>query len=175
MSTRYSLSITSTLLALLCASILLVATLSVRVASAQSATTASADTTTTNADLHAAIVALLLADPRAAGLPQKEFDGMVNALVAAAQKKGLTVQEISWRPQPVSNLSQNAAVEEVEACSKTSILCMIDEAFGFTGPDMTIPVWIGICSAILVLIIGGMWEIHHRKHLAPSVPKNLQK
>lgn len=126
-------------------------------------------------DLRAAVQMLLLEDPRAAHLPQKEFDGMVDALVKAAEKKGLSAHDVSWRPQPVEIFSQNASVGEIGLCSQNSILCMINEAFGFTGSDMTIPIWFGICSAILVLIVGGMIEVHRRRHLAPSVPQSLQK
>ncbi len=125
----------------------------------------------TNSELRAAVETLLLADPRAASLPQQEFDEMVSALVAAAEKKGLTASEISWRPQPVSSYSQSASVGEIQACADNSILCMINEAFGFTGPDISIPMWFGICSAILLLILGGMIEVHRRTHAAPTIKK----
>src|SRR5882724_6584307 len=77
-----------------------VAALSTTVVSAQSS----------DGDLRATVQALLLSDPRAAQLPQKEFDEMVNALVLAAEKKGLSARDISWRPQPVESFSQNASV-----------------------------------------------------------------
>jgi hypothetical protein len=163
---RHPLTITTFFLALLTAvllSIVFIGSLQVRVASAQT----TAANTSTNADLRTAVIALLLADPRAAHLPQKEFDGMVDALVSAAQKKGLSAHDISWRPQPVTVFSQSAAVEEVQSCD--SIICMINQAFGFSGPDITIPVWFGICSSILVLVVGGMIEVHRRKHLAPTI------
>jgi hypothetical protein len=122
-------------------------------------------------EMRVAVQALLLEDPRASVLPQNEFEDMVSALVVAAQKKGLSARDITWNPQPVS---QSAAVGEIESCAQNSIACMINEAFGFSGPDMTIPIWFGICSAILILLLGGMIEIHRRKHGVVPVG-NLQK
>ena len=125
-----------------------------------------AQTAPADNEMQAAVRMLLLADPRAAGLPQAQLDEMVNALAKAAEKKGLTASEITWHPQPVSNFSQSASIGEIEHCDQDSILCMINEAFGFTGSDARIPVLLGICSAALVLVLGAMLEIRHRNRVA---------
>ena len=110
-------------------------------------------------DLRATIRAELLSDPRTSNLPQAQLDAMVDALTAQAQEQGLTAHDITWRPAmtPAENI-------QADACgSMPSVLCALNRAFGFDGSDPRIPVGLGIVSALLILIIGLMFEMHHRK------------
>jgi len=113
-------------------------------------------------ELETTIRQLLLNDPRAASLPQSQFDEMVSALTAAAAAKGLTAAEVSWHPVPISNLTATAAAGTPTVCSQYALLCRFSSAFGFSGSDLTIPVSLGIASAILLILIWGMIRVSHR-------------
>jgi len=117
---------------------------------------------TTQDDLRAAIRAELLSDPRVAALTAGQLDSMVNALTNYATKKGLSAHDVAWSPQPATSFTASAGATSEDSCDQSSFLCRLASAFGFSGTDMTIPIWIGICSAILVLILGAMIEVHRR-------------
>ncbi|MDP3646397.1 MAG: hypothetical protein Q8R25_04900 [bacterium] len=128
---------------------------------------------TSQDDLRAVIRAELSSDPRASTLPAKQLDEMINALASAAASQGISAQDISWRPQPISDFSASAAAATTESCDYNSFLCTLTHAFGFSGSDLTIPIWLGISSAILILVLWGLIEIHRRKHTTSSTSETL--
>ena len=115
-------------------------------------------------DLRATIKSELLSDPRTLGLSQAEIDAMVNILAQEAQKNGMTVHDITWRPQIMQSAGMNAGGDVAMAfCAPSSILCKFNEAFGFVGPDTIIPFTLGSASMGLVWILAEM--LHRRSRL----------
>ncbi len=109
-------------------------------------------------DLQSTIRMEILSDPRSAGMTQAQIDAMVTALTVQAQKKGITAHDITWRPQATTGYSGLG-----KCGSLPGALCAINESFGLSGADTTIPIWLGITSALLALIIGALLEMHHLK------------
>lgn len=115
-------------------------------------------------ELQATIRGAILSDPRTAGLSQAQIDSIVSVLSQEAEKQGITVKDIQWRPQDVGQLAQDGnGVSAKSACSG-GFLCMMSEAFGFVGADTTIPFTLGAASMGLVWILAEM--IHRRRHPA---------
>lgn len=98
----------------------------------------------------------LLSDPRTQGMQPEQVEAMVDLLSMAAQAKGITADDIAWRP------TSDTFKEEESACG-TGFFCKVTDAFGFTGSDHTIAIWLGACSLLLVFLIGFALEEHHRK------------
>ena len=115
-------------------------------------------------DLQTTIRAALLTDPRTASLSAPQIDAMVQVLVQEAEKRGVSAHDINWRPQNQNTFVAYAAA--VETCgSIPSILCAFNSAFGLDGSDPTIPIGLGITSAIMILIIALMQEMKRRQGL----------
>lgn len=108
----------------------------------------------TQGDLETAVRAAILSDPRAASMSSAEIDAMVAALSGEARTQGVTAADIAWQPQDEATF---AATTETAECGW---LCKLTNAFGFDGSDITIPVALGICAAILLFVIGSL--LHHR-------------
>jgi len=114
----------------------------------------------TSSDLSATIRAELLSDPRTASLSAAQLDAMVQLLSQQAQKQGVTAQDITWRPQPA--VASGASVPAQGESCDGNFTCVMDEAFGFIGPDASIPFFLGMASMGLIWIIAEM--IHRRKY-----------
>ncbi len=128
-------------------------------------------------DLRATIRAALLTDPRSASLSSAEVEEMVSALTGEAERQGVTSSDIAWRPQ--SPEESGSGAWDSSACGNPSgFLCALSTAFGFTGPDATIAVALGVLAAILLFVIGMM--LYRRGHHAyhgqfPGPAAGLQK
>ena len=116
------------------------------------------------ADMEAAIRSVIVSDPRAAALPPDQLNTMVKALAQSAEAKGLHPSDIQI-PRSSSTLGGGANGNGSVACpvGTPSFLCALETAFGFDGGNL-IPLWLGGTSALLVLIIGTLLEIHHLEH-----------
>lgn len=110
-------------------------------------------------DLRGTIRGALLNDPRTASMDPSQIESMVDILAAAAERKGVTAQDITWRPQPETTSTFVAP----ESCGD-GVLCAMSDAFGITGSDHTIAIWLGASSMLLILLIALMLE-HHRAEL----------
>lgn len=135
-----------------------------RLASAQPA---SADSSAQAGDLRSTIRAELLSDPRTAGLLEADLEAMVEALANEAQKQGLTAHDITWRPAS----GQTSAAAASSCGNIPTPLCTLNQAFGFSGADPTLPVWLGIAVALLILLIGIMLELRHRGSTSNPTPQ----
>ncbi len=115
-------------------------------------------------DLRTAIQISLLGDPRTTGLSETQVGAIVEALTEEAQKKGMTANDIMWRPQNINTQDTAADAEQAPAdvCDPSSILCTFNKAFGFAGTDTTIPYILLITSIGLIWIFAEM--LHRRKH-----------
>jgi hypothetical protein len=116
--------------------------------------------TATSSELSATIRAELLSDPRTSSLSSAQLDAMVSLLTQQAAAQGVTAHDIQWRPQTFSNSGATPAVQQ-ESCAG-NFTCVLDEAFGFIGPDTLIPFSLGLASMGLIWIIAEM--IHRRKY-----------
>jgi hypothetical protein len=114
----------------------------------------------TTPDLSATIRAELLSDPRTSSLSAAQLDAMVSLLTQQAQAQGITAEDITWRPQTFSN-ADVAPVAAPESCAG-NFTCVMDEAFGFIGPDILIPFALGAASMGLIWILAEM--IHRKKY-----------
>ena len=113
-------------------------------------------------DLSATIRAEIMSDPRTSGLTDAQIDSLVVLLTEEAQKRGITSQDIQWRPQNAERFvpGENAGPSAPECMG--GFLCTLSEAFGFIGPDATIPFMLGAASMGLIWVIAEM--IHRRRH-----------
>lgn len=114
-----------------------------------------------SAGLSEAIRAEILKDPRSASIPQAQVDLMVASLAQAAAQQGVSETDITWKP----------VAEGIESVTPRtcSFFCQIDEIFGFGGSDYTIPLGLGITSALLILFISLMLHRHHKHGIHPTV------
>ncbi len=110
--------------------------------------------------LSEAIRAEIMKDPRSASIPSAQVDAMVASLAQAAQAQGVTESDITWRPV-------EAGEDAVPA--ECGFLCSVNAIFGFSGDDYTIPIGLGITSAILILFISLMLHRHHKHGIHPTV------
>lgn len=106
-------------------------------------------------DLHASIRAALMEDPQTAQMSEAQLDSMVAALASQAAKQGVTSEDIRWAPGQVSESAAN------ECGSMPRVFCMLNNAFGFDGSDMKIPIGLGITSGLLIILLGIALERHH--------------
>jgi len=118
-------------------------------------------------DLRATIRAELLSDPRSAALSQTQLNAMVELLAQQAQAQGITASDITWRPQ---TFSQNAAASAPPESCTGNFTCVMDEAFGFIGPDLVIPFSLGLGAMGLIWIIAEMLHRRHHPHLYTGTP-----
>lgn len=107
------------------------------------------------ADLQTSIRAALLRDPRTASLTASQVDAMVQVLAGEAATRGITAQDIDWRPSTAES-TFTTTTGETTCGTIPRVLCTLNTAFGFSGSDPTIAIGLGITSGILVLIIGAM-------------------
>jgi len=118
--------------------------------------------------LRATIKAAIMADPRAADLPDAQIEAMVDSLEVEAQAKGMTAEDILWRPveTPPAQTAEALGLPGVpflNVCgNETSILCRLNHAFGLDGTNLMIPLVLGITAALLMLVIAVL--ILHHKH-----------
>ena len=112
-------------------------------------------------DLRTTIRGMLLSDPRSDGLSGPEISAVVEILAQEATTRGITSQDIQWRPQDSTQVfGANEAVAPF-SCGG-SLLCIMTEAFGFIGVDTTIPFTLGAASMGLVWILAEM--LHRHRH-----------
>lgn len=116
-----------------------------------------------SAELSATIRAELLKDPRTAGMSEAQVDAMVSALAEEAQAQGITPYDITWRP---SETAEGSAGPATECGYMPQLLCNMNKVFGFAGGNPTIPIILGICSALLIFILAEMIEHHIRRERA---------
>ncbi|KKW25016.1 MAG: hypothetical protein UY70_C0031G0004 [Candidatus Kaiserbacteria bacterium GW2011_GWB1_52_6] len=140
-------------LAFLCAVVIVVFVLAPVAARAQ----------TGSQDIGTAIRAALFSDSRAAQMSPQQFDAVVAALTSEAVKQGMTAHDITW------NMVASAVDFAEAACD--SYLCTLNDAFGFSGSNMMIPIGLGFSSALLLLIIGTMRGMHRTPAVPPSVAR----
>lgn len=100
-------------------------------------------------DLQASVRAAIMADPRTANLSEAQIEAMVATLSQHAQAQGVTPADIAWRPaEDIQAQSSN-----VFCGSFPAYLCTISASYGFLGPDYIWPLWLGISSLLLFLIL----------------------
>lgn len=116
-----------------------------------------------NTDLQSTIRAAILSDPRSSQMSGEEIEGLVTALADEAQSQGVNSEDIAWRPQE-SVSSDEAGGEAREACGYAAFLCALNDAFGFTGSPLIIPLLLGVCSALLLFVIGSILLHSHGHH-----------
>jgi hypothetical protein len=128
---------------------------------------AGAQTSSPQDDLHAAIWASVLADPRAANIPPAQMTVLVDDLAMQAHAQHMTAADILSRPKEVNTLSASAASGATPACGAgfSGYLCAVNQSFGFGGDDMLVPVLLFGSSGLLLVVIRRM-RINHRAQLA---------
>jgi len=104
--------------------------------------------------LQATIRAAILSDPRTAAMSEAEIDAMVAALAQEAAAQSVTSQDIMWRPQEEGGFTSEIGL------GSCNMLCKLTNAFGFDGSDVTIPIGLGVSSALLLFLIGSL--LHHQ-------------
>ena len=110
--------------------------------------------------LQNAIRAEIMKDPRSADIPKAQIDAMVSALAQTASAQGVSEADITWKPVKASSAPGGA---------ECGFLCTVNRIFGFGGDDFTIPIGLGVTSALLILFISMMLHRHHVHGVEPSV------
>lgn len=106
----------------------------------------------------------IMVDPRSASISETERELLVDALAAQAQIQGVTAAEIAERPAIMSTFGSDVSGDGVVSiCPGTPFFCTMTEALGFGVGDNTIPIILWTSGILLLLILGLMIEIHHRK------------
>ena len=109
-------------------------------------------------DLRATVRAAILSDPRTAELSEADIETMVVALTEEATVQGITSADIVWRPQEVGETS-------VAVCGNLpAFFCTLNQAFGFDGSDVAIPIGLVVSSALLIFLIGSILLHQHGQH-----------
>ncbi|MBI5470076.1 hypothetical protein HY968_02015 [Candidatus Kaiserbacteria bacterium] len=118
-------------------------------------------------DLHAAIWASVLTDPRAANIPPAQMTVLVDDLATQASAQHMTASDILSRPGEASTLSASAASGATSACGAglSGYLCNVNKSLGFGGDDMLVPALLFGSSGLLLVVIRRM-RINHRATLA---------
>ncbi|MBI4080114.1 hypothetical protein HY414_02735 [Candidatus Kaiserbacteria bacterium] len=113
-------------------------------------------------DLDATIRAAILSDPRSSQMTEAEIDAMVAALSQEAESQGVTPEDITWRPQDPATFDQETST--AEGCGYPAFICALNDAFGFSGYPLLIPLLLGITSALLLFVIGSILLHIHGHH-----------
>jgi hypothetical protein len=125
-------------------------------------------------DLRIAIEGSIFADPRVAGIPPSELQGLVDALVQQAQVQNMSVSDILWQPgiAEAATIGGTDAVAANAECAAgyEGYLCQFNRVFGFEGGNYEMPIILLVTSGLLAVII---WEIraHHKKNMAKMAKK----
>ncbi len=117
-----------------------------------------------SAGLSEAIRAEIMKDPRSASIPSAQVDAMVASLAQAASQQGVTASDITWQPAEATTGSSSG---------ECGFLCSINAIFGFGGNDYTIPVGLGVTSALLILFISAMLHRHHKHGIVPPTIESI--
>lgn len=115
-------------------------------------------------ELRATILSAILSDPRTSGFSQEQLDAIVSVLTDEAKRGGLVLNDITWSPQDVDTLAAQDNLSygmTSSVCDSGGVLCLFSEAFGFVGPDTTIPFTLGASSMALIWIFAEM--LHRRR------------
>lgn len=102
-----------------------------------------------NEELRATIGGALLQDPAAAALPQAEFEALLDAMVADAEARGVTVEDISYVPPNPADSFPVAAIEEATA--------------GLSAGEKT-----AVALGALALVLLALWLVYRWLHEAPA-------
>lgn len=123
--------------------------------------------------LRATIHAAIQADPRAASMTPGQIDQLADALAVEAQAKGMTAQEILWRPTvpaPEGEATRLPGVPFMLECGdESSVLCRINHALGLDGTNLMIPLALGIGAALFLLVLA-MLVMHHKHEQVTMTP-----
>lgn len=109
-----------------------------------------------NEDLRATIGGALLQDPAAAALPQAEFEALLDAMVADAEARGVTIEDISYVPPSPVDSFPIVAIEEATA--------------GLNAGEKT-AVALG-ALALVLLVLWGLYRWLHETPAPVSFPQN---
>ena len=124
-------------------------------------------------ELSASIRVSLLSDPQSAGLSQAELDALVEALAAEAREQGITATDILWRPSEPASFGAGEATGMADTCGNMPpILCALNDALGFSGRNLIIPLLLFFSSAALIFVLSVMIHRHRQKlhTVEPSSP-----
>ena len=116
-------------------------------------------------DLHAAIWASLLRDPRTASIPPEEMQALVDQLAVEAQAQHMSAADILAHHEESAAFAATSASEPECDTGIKGYLCAVNKSFGFGGDDMLIPALLFGSSGLLALIIRRM-RINAKAHLA---------
>ena len=111
-------------------------------------------------ELRATIREAILADPRAGELSGEELKRTVELLASEADAEGVTAEDIVWRPEE-RMFNEGGASENT--CGRIPVvLCILNEALGFSGGNVLMPLLLLLCSLALMFVLSAMIRMHHR-------------
>jgi hypothetical protein len=123
------------------------------------AQTSPTNATSSDAALRATIENEIMADPRSQNMTSAQISAMVDALTQQAQKQGVTVEDLTYRPTIPGSTNANTTETNAALCENFS--CSLSNAFGLDGSDPIIPLGLFIAAALFILIFSIMREAGH--------------
>ncbi|MCI0557822.1 MAG: hypothetical protein MN733_04955 [Nitrososphaera sp.] len=115
------------------------------------------------ADLRMAVHDAIIADPRSDYLSSAQITAIVDVLTQKAAAQGMTAHDLSWRPLLARAMApaDRVAASQADCGSVPPVFCSFNKAFGFSGSDPTLLIWVGVALTILLALIAGILEIRH--------------
>ena len=115
-------------------------------------------------ELDTTIRAIIMSDPNSAALSEAQLDALTTELAERARQDGVTLGDIVWRPE--------TPVTEEEATSLRcgnvpAFLCVLNEAFGFSGNDLTLPIGFFLTSIVLLFLLWAMINSYRHRMIPP--------
>ena len=115
-------------------------------------------------ELDTTIRAIIMSDPNSAALSEAQLDALTTELAEKARQDGVTLGDILWRPETPITEEEAAAYR----CGKVpAFLCALNEAFGFSGDDITLPIGFFLSSIVLLFLIWAMINSYRHRMMPP--------
>ena len=115
-------------------------------------------------ELDTTIRAIIMSDPNSAALSEAQLDALTTELAEKARQDGVSLGDIVWRPETPVTEEEAAAYR----CGNVpAFLCALNEAFGFSGNDPTLPIGFFLTSIILLFLLWAMINSYRHRMIPP--------
>ena len=115
-------------------------------------------------ELDTTIRAIIMSDPNSAALSEAQLDALTTELAEKARQDGVSLGDIVWRPETPITEEEAAAYR----CGNVpAFLCALNEAFGFSGNDPTLPIGFFLTSIVLLFLLWAMINSYRHRMIPP--------
>jgi len=123
-------------------------------------------------NLQAEVYRSLIEDQATQDLSPEELAELVNALVSGAERQGITATD--FKELPLEETTNEEILNVENTCSYPAFICAANEAFGFSGDDLRLPIALGAASGAVVLVLALILtrQQHHKVIFGGNSGKN---